>query len=107
MYRTATDRKAEAARSRQLTDAASIPTVCLALCEYDKRRRVLKLASEYIGMPKEFFVKSHHTGKEVRFVAVGPEDLLFDHDQWDGERQIYRPMGIVLAVNYLVIYHQY
>ncbi len=84
-----------------------IPTVSLKLCEYDKDRKVLKLASEYFGMPKEFFVMSHHTGKEVRFTVVGEHDLLFDPDQWDGEQQVYRPIGTVPGVDHMVIYHQY
>lgn len=82
-----------------------IPTVSLKYCEYDKNRKVLKLASEYFGMPPTFFVKSHHTGKEVRFVPVGPEDKLFDPDQWDGEQQIYRPLGNVPGVDHMIIYH--
>lgn len=85
----------------------SIPTVPLEKCEYDKTRRVLKLASEYIGKPGEFFVKSHHTGKTVRFTAVGEHDVLFDQDQWDGEQQIYRPIGNVPGVEHMVIYNQY
>jgi hypothetical protein len=89
------------------TKAREIPVLDLKLCEYDKTRRVLKLASEYIGMPQEFFVRSHHTGKEVRFVAVGPEDVLFDEDGYDGEQCIYRPVGHVPNVDYLVIYNQY
>ena len=82
-----------------------IPTVDLKFCEFDKKRRVLKLASEFFGMPSEFFVKSHHTGKEVRFRVVDPEDVLFDQDQWDGEQQIYRPLGGVPGVDHMVIYH--
>jgi hypothetical protein len=82
-----------------------IPSVSLKFCEYDKNRKVLKLASEYFGMPREFFVKSHHTGKDVRFIAVGPEDKLFDHDQWDGEMQVYRPVGNIPTVDHMVIYH--
>lgn len=84
-----------------------LPVVDLQLCEYHKERRILKLASEYMGMPREFFVRSHYTGKEVRFVAVGEHDVLFDPDQWDGEQQIYRPCGNIPNVEYLVIYHQY
>jgi hypothetical protein len=84
-----------------------IPVVDLKLCEYDKARKVLKMASEYIGMPSTFFVKSHYTGKEVRFVPVTPDDKLFDQDQWDGEQQIYRPLGNVPGVDHMVIYHQY
>lgn len=84
-----------------------IPTVSLKYCEYDKTRKVLKLASEFFGMPREFFVKSHHTGKDVRFVVVGEHDKLFDPDQWDGEQQIYRPVGNVPNVDHMVIYHQW
>ena len=85
----------------------NLPIVNLQLCEYDKERRVLKLASEYFGMPREFFVESHHSGRIVRFKAVGESDPLFDPDQWDGEQQIYRPCGNIPNVEYLVIYHQY
>lgn len=82
-----------------------IPTVSLDRCEYDKTRKVLKLASEYFGMPREFFVKSHHTGKEVRFTPVNEHDVLFDEDGWDGEMCIYRPVGNVPNVDHMVIYH--
>jgi len=84
-----------------------IPTVSLERCEYDKSRKVLKLDSEFFGMPSSFFVESHHTGRVVRFVAVGPEDKLFDQDQWDGEQQVYRPVGgeAVTKVDHMVIYH--
>jgi hypothetical protein len=84
-----------------------LDTVPLSYCEYDKERKVMKLASEYIGMPKEFFVQSEKTGKDVRFVAIGPDDILFDQDGWDGEQMIYRPMGNIPTVDHLVIYHQY
>lgn len=115
MRRTATDRKYEAARARQITEEVArihngrIPKVALKLCEYDKKRKVLKLASEYFGMPREFFVESHHTGRVVRFVSVGPEDVLFDQDQWDGEQQIYRPADgeLKARVDHLVIYNQW
>ena len=90
-----------------MEDDVRIQTVDLKFCEYDKTRKVLKLASEYFGMPLTFFVKSHHTGKEVRFVPVTPADVLFDQDGWDGEQQIYRPLGNVPGVDHMVIYHQY
>ena len=89
------------------TQAREIPVVDLKLCEYDKERKVLKLASEYFGMPLTFMVRSHHTGKEVRFVPVTPADKLFDEDGWDGEQQIYRPLGNVPGVDHMVIYHAY
>lgn len=86
-----------------------IPTVSLKHCDFDKQRKVLKLASEFVGMPREFFVESHHTGRVVRFVVVGPDDKLFCQDQWDGEQQVYRPVGgeAVTNVDHMVIYHQY
>jgi hypothetical protein len=88
-------------------EEAMIPTVSLQRCEYDRTRKVLKLASEYFGMPSEFFVRSHHTGKEVRFVVVGEHDILFDQDGWDGEQCIYRPVGNVPGVDHMVIYNQW
>jgi len=83
----------------------TIPTVPLEKCKYDKTVKVLLLDSKYFGMPLEFFVKSHHTGKEVRFVAVTEPDVLCDQDQWDGEQQLYRPIGNVPNVEYMVIYN--
>jgi hypothetical protein len=84
-----------------------IPTVSLHLCEYDRTRRILKLASEYMGMPPEFLVTSHHTGKQVRFTRVNHLDTLFDQDGWDGEQQIYRPVDRVPNVDHMIIYNQY
>lgn len=84
-----------------------IPTVDLSLCQYDKAQRRLRLASEYIGMPRAFIVQSHKTGKTVNFVPVTESDPLFDQDQWDGEQQIYRPLDTVPNVEYLVIYNQH
>jgi hypothetical protein len=88
------------------SEMTAIPSVSLKLCEYDKSRKVLKLASKYFGMPRTFYVKSHHTGKEVRFTAVTVHDVLCDEDGWDGEMQIYRPLGNVPGVDHMVIYHQ-
>jgi hypothetical protein len=105
--RTTQERMAESAVYRARTDTVVLPTISLDKCEYDRNRKVLKLSSEFIGMPLSFFVKSHHTGKEVRFVPVTPADVLFDQDGWDGEQQIYRPVGNVSNVDHLVIYHQW
>ena len=82
-----------------------IVEVALNLCKYDKNRKVLLLSSKYVGMPQQLFVRSHHTGKEVRFVVVSQHDVLFDQDQWDGEQQVYRPVGIVPCVDHMVIHH--
>ena len=88
-------------------DMKQIPTVSLEVCDYNKQTKVLSLASEYVGMPSTFFVKSHKTGKEFRFVAVGEYDVLFDEDGWDGEKQVYRPVGVCPSVDHMVIYHQW
>jgi hypothetical protein len=95
------------ARNTAQKSLNEIQTIPLGFLEYDKNRKVLKLSSDYIGMPLTFMVRSHHTGKEVRFVPVTPADNLFDPDQWDGEQQIYRPLGNVPGVDHLVIYHTY
>ncbi len=86
---------------------SKIPTVDLNLCEFNKERKVLKLSSEYFGMPQTFWVKSHHTGKVIRFIPVQPGDALFDEDGWDGEQCIYRPVGKVPNVDHMVIYNQW
>jgi hypothetical protein len=85
----------------------TIPSVDLKLCEFDSKRKVLSLASEYFGMPKEFNVRSHHTGKVVRFVTISTTDPLFDEDGWDGEQQVYRPVESNTKVDYMVIYNQW
>lgn len=123
--RSAIDRKAEAARHRQITEEMAaalrtnnpamvrfqaaqereIPTVSLEVCEYDKTTKVLRLTSDRIGMPQTFFVESHHTGKVVRFVTVNQHDVLYDEDGWDGEMQIYRPLGNVPGVDHMYIYN--
>lgn len=79
----------------------------LSRCEWDKNSKVLKIASEYMGMPHEFSVKSEKTGKVVRFRAITSDDVMSDPDQWDGEQMIYRPVGIVPMVSYAVIYNQW
>ena len=78
-------------------------------CEYQKEKKQLLLSSSHLGgkFPRELFITSHHTQKIVRFTVIGPEDILFDEDQWDGEQQIYRPVGNVPGVDHLVIHNAY
>ena len=83
----------------------NIPTIPLELCEYDKNRKVLTIASEYCGMPSTFYVKSHKTGKVIRFIPVGEHDVLFNEDGWDGEQKIYRPLSDMRTVDHMVIYN--
>jgi hypothetical protein len=79
----------------------------LGFCKYNKVRKSLTLSSSYLGMPSTVYIRSHHTGKIVRFTPVTPSDSLFDQDGWDGEMQIYRPVGNVPGVDHLVIHNQY
>ena len=55
------------------------------------------------AFPQEFMVRSHHTGKEVRFRRVNDFDVLYDEDQWDGEVMVYRPVGTVANVEYAAL----
>lgn len=107
MYRTAADRKAEAARFYQMTEAATVPTVPLEKCEYSADTGKLTLASEYCGMPNSLIIKSHHTGRKILFKRISPDHPLYDQDQWDGEQQIYAPVAMGVKVKILVIYNQY
>lgn len=90
-----------------MAEDTMIPTVSLKLCDYDKSRRVLSLASEFMGMPLTFTVVSHKTGRSIRFVPVNPADVLYDWDQWDGEQQIYRPVEHCDRIDHMIIYNQY
>ena len=74
-------------------------------CRYDAKRRVLSLESHYIGMPLTFMVESSKTGKRVRFIPVGPADILFDQDGWDGEQQLSRPCEHIAGMDYMVLYN--
>jgi hypothetical protein len=74
-------------------------------CRYDAKRRVLSLDSSYFGMPITFMVESSKTGKRVRFIPVGPADILFDQDGWDGEQQLYRPCENIAGIDYMVIHN--
>ena len=78
--------------------------VSLDMCQYNRKMKQLTLPASVIGMPREFFVKSHVTQKEVRFTAIHPSDVLYDQDQWDGVQQIYRPTTDLNTVDHLVIY---
>lgn len=89
------------------TKEGEIPVVDLYRCIYRKEEKYLSLVSEYMGMPLTFGVRSHHTGRIVRFVPVNPADPLYDEDHWDGEQQIYRPVEKLPNVEYMVIYNQW
>ena len=84
------------------------PYIPLRVCEYNKRTRVLRVASDFVCM-SEIFIESHHTGRVVRFVPVGPDDVLYDEDGWDGEQQVFRPCEgeFYTNVDHLVVYNPY
>jgi hypothetical protein len=83
------------------------PVIDLAVCEFNKERSYLKIASEYCGMPAKFYVLSNYTGKKILFTAVQPGDPLWDEDGWDGEQCIYRPTTPLPKVEFMVIYNQF
>lgn len=85
----------------------NIPTVPLRYCDWDRNRKVLRLASEFCGMPRVLNIVSHHTGKSVTFSTVTESDPLFDQDGWDGEMCVYRPATVLPGVDHLVISHQW
>jgi hypothetical protein len=89
------------------TSLVSSQVVSLNLCEFDKRRRALKLKSDHVGMPCELYIESHITGRTVKFVQLEESDPLFDQDMWDGEMCIYRPVRSEAKTNvdHLVIYN--
>jgi hypothetical protein len=86
---------------------SQIDTIPLKFCTFDKERRVLRVASEFCGMPRAVAILSEYTGKKVIFVRIGPGDPLYDEDGWDGERAVYRPYEPQARVDHLVIYNEY
>ena len=81
-------------------------TISLEELLYDKNRRRLHGYSEIFAgsFPREFAVKSHHSGDTKVFTPVKPGHALFDEDGWDGEQQIYETPGTDLV---LVLNHAY
>lgn len=61
----------------------------LALFEYSRARKTLQLSSEPYGIPADFFVRSHKTGRVVHFV---PDiDDMMANEHYDGEAASYKP----------------
>jgi hypothetical protein len=75
----------------------------LSLFVWNKDRKSLVMNNFTHAFPQEFMVRSHHTGKEVRFCRVEYFDVLYDQDQWDGEQMVYRPVGTVANVEYAAL----
>lgn len=66
----------------------AIPTIDLALFDYNKQKKTLQLSSELYGRPLQFRVKSR-TGRIVTFV-VDTEDMMAN-EHYDGEACSYKP----------------
>lgn len=81
--------------------------VPLDLCEYHKKTKQLRLASEFFGIPPKITIVSNFTGRSVEFVPIGPEDPNWCPDSWDGEMCMYRPVDKIPNIDYLVIYNEY
>jgi len=75
----------------------------LSLFIWNKDRGSLVMRNFSHQFPNQFTVRSHHTGKEVKFVRVTANDNLYDQDMWDGEQMVYRPFGDVPNVNYAAL----
>jgi hypothetical protein len=84
-------------------EGGTMITFELASFNWNKNRKSLVLLNFAHQFPSEFMLRSHYTGKEVRFVRVSMYDVLYDQDQWDGEQMVYRPMGNVPNVEYAAI----
>ena len=84
-----------------------IPTVELSKCEFSRRNLQLRLASEFVGMPREIIIRGVYN--DAHFIPVPEGHKLFDPDQWDGEQMVYIPAPGTKCgwVRSLVIYHQY
>lgn len=72
-----------------MSTKAAIPTIDLALFDYDKQKKTLQLSSELYGRPVQFYVQSRKTGRVVRFV-VDQEDMMAN-EHYDGEACSYKP----------------
>lgn len=92
----------------------NVMNVPLSSCEYDKQRRTLCIAYKDLpparrfsdwGFPASVNIHSEKTGRTVQFYPVGPNDRLYNEDQWDGEQQIYRPNVALETVDHLVIHY--
>ena len=87
----------------------TLPTITLDQCVWDRQHNRLVISSTVFtgGFPRQFFVHSPRTGMTVRFGTIGPEDRLYDHDGWDGEQAIYRPIGVVPRIDHAVVTHMF
>jgi hypothetical protein len=86
-----------------MSEQYEMPSFDLFLFDWNMDLGTLVMRNYNQQFPNEFMVRSHRTGKEVRFVRVSMYDVLYDQDMWDGEQMLYRPMGNVPNVNYAAL----
>ena len=67
-------------------------------CDYNKHNKTIiyrHTESVYLNnqwpvrFPREILVRSRVTKRIVVFKSIDPDHPKFDHDQWDGEQQVY------------------
>lgn len=66
-----------------------IPVIKLALFDHNKVKKTLQLSSEPYGIPEQFYVESHKTGRTVLFVQ--DIDDMMSNEFYDGEAVSYKP----------------
>jgi hypothetical protein len=83
--------------------------VALEEFDWDIKRNQLHVYSEVFGggFPREFGVRSHHTGRVVTFRAIPQHHPLYDEDGWDGELAIYHNVTPLAREMTCVISHAY
>lgn len=69
--------------------AQTSPVIPLALFEYSKKKHTLQLSRDCYGIPTDFFVESHKTGRVVHFVP--DEEDMMANEFYDGEARSYKP----------------
>jgi hypothetical protein len=76
---------------------------------WDKTKNQLHVYSELFGggFPREFGVRSHHTGQIVTFRPIPQHHPLYDEDGWDGEMAVYYSMTLQGQDITCVISHAY
>jgi len=75
----------------------------LKLFLFSKEKKYLQISSEVFSgsFPREFYIRSHHTDKVVKFVLDEEKAKL--HEFWDGEMAEYIPSVPMKNVKCVVV----
>jgi hypothetical protein len=81
--------------------------ISLKVCSYLKKEKSLKISSEFFAgsFPREFYVRSHHTNKVVKFIY--DEEKAKRQEFWDGEYAEYIPEVPMKNIERAVVIHEY